>query len=376
MAKKQPVLKKLLDIRTWMNQQLIERAEEITGFLVALLAREHVLMVGPPGTAKSMLANFGCRSIDGAKFFAWLMTKHSVPEELFGQVSVKQLENDIYERVTTKKLPEATIAFLDEIWKSNSAILNALLTIINERKFINGTREISVPLKTVVAASNEWPEAEELTALFDRFALKYVVRYISDDNFIEFLNLKLNSKNGKVATCPLILDDELTEAQAEVDMVVFPQEILLKLKDLRIKLRADHNIILSERKWGQCLSLVQAYAYLNGHTEAELEDLLILKNAVWTTEKQMPDAMSVVYEMSNPAAKVALDFSNEIQSVMVNAVLSTQDGCTEAIEKIKAIGRRLIDAQQQYPTDDLKKLSDKVMQYKKQLSSSLVDALR
>ena len=129
-----------------------------------------------------------CRRIEGANYFQWLLTKFSTPEEIFGAVSLKGLEQDDYRRVTTHKLPEAHIAFLDEIFKANSSILNALLTIINERLFHNGRERIAVPLITLFGASNELPDEEELTALYDRFMLRFMADYISEEfRFLKML---------------------------------------------------------------------------------------------------------------------------------------------------------------------------------------------
>jgi MoxR-like ATPase len=107
---------KFLALEKELNDGNLERAEVVRGLLVALLAKKHVLLLGPPGTGKSMLAEDLCSRIDGGQFFDWLLSRTSTPEELFGPISLKALENDSYKRVTTGKLPEATIAFLDEIW--------------------------------------------------------------------------------------------------------------------------------------------------------------------------------------------------------------------------------------------------------------------
>ncbi|HEY6394949.1 MAG TPA: AAA family ATPase, partial [Candidatus Binataceae bacterium] len=128
---------KLARIRDELNRIFLERSEHIDGALAAMLSANHVLMIGPPGTAKSMLAEELCTRIEGANYFQWLLTRFSTPEEIFGAVSLKSLEQDDYRRVTTYKLPQAHIAFLDEIFKANSSILNALLSIINERIFHN-----------------------------------------------------------------------------------------------------------------------------------------------------------------------------------------------------------------------------------------------
>ena len=124
---------KLKNIREELKQTFLERSDLIDGALAALLSSHHLLIIGPPGTAKSMLADELCRRIDGANYFQWLLTRFTTPEEIFGAVSLKALEQDDYRRVTTRKLPEAHIAFLDEIFKANSSILNAILTLINER---------------------------------------------------------------------------------------------------------------------------------------------------------------------------------------------------------------------------------------------------
>src|SRR3989442_2492284 len=211
---------KLKKIRDELRQTFLERADLIDGALSALLASHHILIIGPPGTAKSMLADEICRRIEGANYFQWLLTRFSTPEEVFGAVSLKALEQDEYRRVTAHKLPEANIAFLDEIFKANSSILNAILTLINERLFHNGKEIAPVPLLTLFGASNELPEDDELMAVYDRFLLRFVVNYIAED----FRFLRMLESQAQPERTALGLT-ELTEIQKQAQDVSIPSHV-------------------------------------------------------------------------------------------------------------------------------------------------------
>ena len=163
-----------------LEQGLLERDTAVRLALLAALAGEHVLLIGPPGTAKSELARRLHRAFGGARYFERLLTRFSTPEELFGPLSLKALEHDRYERLVDGYLPTASIAFLDEVFKANSAILNALLTLLNEREFDNGSGRVRVPLLSVVGASNEVPADEALRAFFDRFLVRLPVAPVSE----------------------------------------------------------------------------------------------------------------------------------------------------------------------------------------------------
>ena len=166
-----------------LEHGLVERCQTVRLCFLSALAGEHTLLIGPPGTAKSELARRLHTAFRDASYFERLLTRFSVPEEIFGPLSIKALEEDRYERHTAGFLPEASIAFIDEVFKANSAILNALLTLLNERQFDNGAGRQNCPLISVIGATNDVPEDEVAEAFFDRFLVRLPVAPVSAAGF-------------------------------------------------------------------------------------------------------------------------------------------------------------------------------------------------
>ena len=271
---------RLRRLRDRLSAWLVERDVAVRLALLAALAGEHLLLVGPPGVAKSLVARRLHLAFKDAGYFERLLTRFSVPEELFGPLSIKGLEEDRYERLTESYLPSAHIAFLDEIFKANSAILNALLTLLNERQFDNGTRRVQTPLLAVVAASNELPkEDEQLDALFDRFLLRLHIGPVSKDAFPELLKLRGNDGPDVDPSLKLTLED-LEEAQELAEECEVPDEVTNLLCDLRDWCDSE-KLPVSDRRWRKVVKLLQTSAWTNERERVSIWDCWLLQHCLW-----------------------------------------------------------------------------------------------
>jgi len=256
-----------------LKHGLIERDEAVRLVLLAALAGEHSLLIGPPGTAKSELARRLHRVFEQAPYFERLLTRFSVPEELFGPLSISALEQDRYERQTRGFLPEASIAFIDEVFKANSAILNALLTLLNEREFDNGAGRQRCPLVSVVGATNEVPDDEVAEAFFDRFLIRLTVAPVSEAGFAALLALP-----GALAVPDI--DSPLNEADRDAltvaaASVTLPAEVSALLTELRAHLVSD-DFAVSDRRWVKIVWLMKVAAASEGRSAVAIWDLCLL----------------------------------------------------------------------------------------------------
>ena len=267
-------------IRDALTGGLVERDLAIRLALLAVLAGEHLLLIGPPGTAKSLVARRLHLAFADAAYFERLLTRFSVPEELFGPLSIKGLEEDRYERLTESYLPTASIAFLDEIFKANSAILNALLTLLNEREFDNGATRVATPLMAVVGASNELPESAELDALFDRFLLRLHVGPVTKRGFPNLLRVA-DDTSPDVPSDVMLTRRDLEELQRAAANVHVPDDVLTLLCELREWCDAE-DILVSDRRWRKVVKLLQTSALTNGRDAVSIWDCWLLQHCLWS----------------------------------------------------------------------------------------------
>lgn len=275
---------KLRALRDGLSAGLVERDLPVRLALLAALAGEHLLLLGPPGTAKSLVARRLHLAFKDSTYFERLLTRFTVPEELFGPLSIKGLEQDRYERLTQAYLPTASIAFLDEIFKANSAILNSLLTLLNEREFDNGASRICTPLVAVVGASNELPEAGELDALFDRFLLRLHVSPVTAESFPELLALRGNA-SPQLADALLLSPADLAGLQELAEMVELPDDVVALLCEFRDWCTA-HDLRVSDRRWRKLVKLLQVSAFTNGREQVSVWDCWLVQHCLWNAPEE------------------------------------------------------------------------------------------
>lgn len=277
-----------------MESRLLERPIAVRLVLLAVLSRTHVLLLGPPGTGKSLLARLGCESV-GGRLFSTLLTKFSQPEDVFGPLSLPRLEAGAYERLTERYLPTADVAFLDEIYKANSSILNSLLTILNERMYFNGAQPVSVPLRTVVAASNEVPDHDEgLDALDDRLLLRVVVDSIQgDDAFLKLIRGDADLRHG---VPPTITRRSLEALDGAASSIGISDLAVEGLRLARFNARQER-LAVSDRRWRQIVDILRTMAVAEGVATVAPGHLGVLRYALWRRPDDQPKVRSVLAKM-------------------------------------------------------------------------------
>lgn len=366
-------IKKLHEIKKALNAKFFERENEVEGILVALLSKQHMLMIGPAGTAKSALSVELAKIVNGTSYFQWLLTRFSTPEEVFGPLSLKDLEEGVYKRNTATKMPEAHLVFLDEIFKANSAILNSLLTLINERLFYNDGQPMEAPLMSVIGASNEYPEeGEGLEALFDRFLLRFEINFIADEsNFVSMMK-----DEGEHVEIPTMHLDDLVQLQNMTNKVHISDEVYETLSTIRRELQ-DEGVQPSDRRFKQSLSILQARALINQRESVQADDIVILENALWETLDQKETVCTIVRRHSQDSVAQRLSaIENEANEIYDSAVRdqSTEAGM-EAVQKISALSTELNHLKEQNVSrsTEVDHLQKQINSLKNEVESSRMD---
>lgn len=293
----------LLEIIT---QGLYEKEQILALALLCLVSGESYFLLGPPGTAKSEVSRRLKMMLKDATAFEYLMSRFSTPDEIFGPISIQKLKNeDIYERKTDGYLPSADIVFLDEIWKAGPSIQNALLTVINERIYQNGNTTLHVPMKCLIAASNELPaEGEGLEALWDRFLVRVVSNCIQNEKtFYKMLQMQEMS----AITIPeelLISEEQLQAWRLPINTIAVPQHILDTITAVRQRMKQagetenakPEDWYISDRRWRKIINILRTSAFLNGRIAIDYSDMLLLIHVLWNRDECIEPVLKIVSE--------------------------------------------------------------------------------
>lgn len=308
-----------------MNRGIYEKETEISLSLLAALAGESIILLGPPGVAKSMVARQLKTAFRDAQSFEYLMSRFSTPDEIFGPVSIQKLKtSDTYERAMEGYLPTADVVFLDEIWKAGPAIQNTLLTVINEKIFRNGNREMHLPLKLLVAASNELPaKGEGLEALWDRFVIRIESRPIKLEKNFRAMLLESHADFADNADFSdlKITAEEYAEWAEKICKIGVKEEVLDAISAIRKSLRAVNvdeaaerrNIYVSDRRWKNIVRLLRTSAFMQDREEVDICDLLPIYHCLWQ-EPEERDAIRniVIRALFSPFADKLVEMKNAL----------------------------------------------------------------
>ncbi|RKG29315.1 AAA family ATPase [Acinetobacter tianfuensis] len=320
-----------------ISDQMYERQHIIALSLLAGAAGMNTFLYGQPGTAKSLISRRIASAFEVSEYFEYLMNRFSTPEEIFGPVSIKALKEDQYIRKTEHYLPRADFAFLDEIWKASPAILNTLLTLVNEKTFKNGDLIQQVPLKVLMSASNEIPEPDQgLDALYDRFIMRLVVAPIAQaHHFHALLQSKPAQAKLDIDSSLKIKKQELQDWRMQMHEVQLPERVLAVFDDIRLRLKhsfEDHQIYVSDRRWQRAAYLLKAAAFLDQREQVLLADLHILKHCLWSQieeiswlEQAVNDAVDEAGLLFNSQLEALIQEKEQLEQQILNVFYYTDD---------------------------------------------------
>lgn len=362
-------LERMLKASDFLNKTFVERDAEIKGIMLSVLARTHVLLLGPPGTAKSQLVITWSKLIRGAKYFQWLLTKYTTPEEIFGPYSLAALEKDEYVRKTEHKAPEAHFIFFDEIWKANSGVLNANLTLINERLFYNGQTPVEVPLLTLVGASNELPEEDDnLDAMLDRFILKYHVKPIVEEQ--NFMQMLIGEQSESIE--PILSLEDIQVLQNATKQVKIPKEMLELYATLR-RAFSTEGLLSSDRTYRNTMDILRAEALFNGRDSVTEDDFEVLRHALWTDPKNESKIYTTILAEINPDKNKVVELYEDAKTLFEDLMAQKDESkrLKEGVEvavKLKEAKKKIHEfyksmKQKNKDVKDIEIMEDKIEKY-------------
>ena len=391
-----------------MNRGIYEKETEISLSLLAALAGESVILLGPPGVAKSMVARQLKTAFKDAHSFEYLMSRFSTPDEIFGPVSIQKLKSsDTYERAVEGYLPTADVVFLDEIWKAGPAIQNTLLTVINEKLFRNGNKEIHLPLKLLVAASNELPaKGEGLEALWDRFVIRIESRPIKkESNFRAMLldsHADFSGSTGGLGHADFannadfselkITGEEYAEWSENINRIGVKEEVLDVISVIRKSLRAVNvdeaaerrNIYVSDRRWKNIARLLRTSAFMQDREEVDCCDLLPIYHCLWQEPEERDAIRTVVIRaLFAPLAEKLVEMKNALaEDIKYHRIRKSPDEGRDYEGEIESLSDGLTSLEHQLgdnlfvSSDDKAEVSAYLRDFYKELAFTRQDTMK
>lgn len=406
-----------------MNRGIYEKETEISLSLLAALAGESIILLGPPGVAKSMVARQLKTAFKNARSFEYLMSRFSTPDEIFGPVSIQKLKtSDTYERAVEGYLPTADVVFLDEIWKAGPAIQNTLLTVINEKIFRNGNREMHLPLKLLVAASNELPaKGEGLEALWDRFVIRIESRpikleknframlleaptdFLGPTDFTDFSGSKGKSDSTDFSSPTDFTDsadfsdlkitaEEYAEWAEKICKIGVKEEVLDAISAIRKSLRAVNvdeaaerrNIYVSDRRWKNIVRLIRTSAFMQDREEVDICDLLPIYHCLWQEPEERDAIRSIVIRaLFSPFAEKLVEMKNALaEDIKYHRVRRNPDDGRDYEGEIETLSDGLTSLEKQLgenlfvSSDDKTEISAYLRDFYKELAFTRQDTMK
>lgn len=355
MAELDPKLKEVLNkyqkIGDYLRSKIFERSDEIKTAMLALLCKQHVVYIGPPGTGKSYMISELCNMIEGLNYFEALMNAATKPGEIFGNPSINSLKEGSEKRNTTGMFPEAHIAFLDEFFLGSSMILNMLLMALNERKFRNGSEMEKVNLLSCFAASNNIPDDASIAAVYDRMLFRHVVEYLQEDgSFIRMITDQQDTRPDPLTAEELKL---LQEATSKVDI---PDTLLDTILKVRSSIR-NNKFNVSDRRYRLGMEAVKANALMRGSMTAGDQDLIVFKHILWSEPAHIRTIQRIVMEIANVFEAQAEDYYDAARTTYNETVVldPEKDSAVyyEVIGKLKEAARKIGDISAKAKDQDL-----------------------
>lgn len=315
-----PVAASLRLILDEVASTYLERRAAIEAVIMAILSKQHAFILGPPGTGKSEMTRDIIGRIVDATYFEQLLSKTRPDAAVLGPYNLPLLKTQgDFKRKVNGFLPTANFAFIDEVGKMSPTLGHDLLAVLNERILheVNGTRSAqSLPLYSAITASNELivEESDDAAALWDRLLVRVLVDYIQESgNFAVLLQSAVSLPTTQTRTEVKFADlqDAIDNVVPAIDVPVGAIETILKLRD---ELRSAE-IVPSDRRWRQCVRLLQASAFFNGRSQVEDDDLHVLRYALWDGPEQITPVERMTLSLSNPVAEKCLGLLDDAEKI-------------------------------------------------------------